>query len=106
MSQVVEKKLECNAPVYHLFKHFKKAYDPIRREALYNILMEFGILMKLIRLIKMGLNEIKGTVCTGKQLSDTFSIQNGLKQRDALLQLCVNVALQYAIGSSRKASFD
>jgi len=33
--------------------HFKKAYDSVRREALYNILIEFHIPMKLVRLIKM-----------------------------------------------------
>jgi hypothetical protein len=38
--------------VLQLFIDFKKAYDSIRREALYNILIEFGIPKKLVRLIK------------------------------------------------------
>jgi hypothetical protein len=37
--------------------YFKKAYDSVRREVLYNILIELGITMKLVRLIKMCLNE-------------------------------------------------
>jgi hypothetical protein len=37
------------------FIDFKKAYDSL--EVLYNILIEFGISMKLVRLIKMCLNE-------------------------------------------------
>ena len=37
---------------------FKKAYESVRREILYNILIEFGILMKLARLIKMCLKYI------------------------------------------------
>jgi len=36
---------------------FKKAYDSVRREALYNILIEFDIPKKLVRLIKMCLTE-------------------------------------------------
>jgi len=51
--QIREKKWEYNEAVYQLFKDFKKAYDTVRREVLYNILIEFGIVMKLVRLIKM-----------------------------------------------------
>jgi hypothetical protein len=46
--------------------------------------MEFGLPMKLVRLIKMRLNDMYREVLVGKHLSDNFSIQNGLKQDDAL----------------------
>jgi hypothetical protein len=39
------------------FYRLQEAYDSVRREVLYNILIEYGIPMKLIRLIKMCLNE-------------------------------------------------
>ena len=45
--------MECNEAVHQLFIAFKKAYDSVRREVLYNILMEFGVPKKLVRLIKM-----------------------------------------------------
>jgi len=35
---------------------FKKAYDSVRREVLYKVLIVFGIPRKLVRLIKMSLN--------------------------------------------------
>jgi hypothetical protein len=35
----------------HLFIAFNKAYDSVTREELYNILFEYGIAMKLVRLI-------------------------------------------------------
>jgi hypothetical protein len=41
-----------------LFIDFKIAYDSFRREGLCNILIEFGIPIKLVRLITMRLNEI------------------------------------------------
>jgi hypothetical protein len=46
-----------NETVHQLFIDFKKTYDSVRREVFYNILVEFRITMKLVRLIKMCLNE-------------------------------------------------
>ena len=76
---------------------FKKAYDSVRREVLYNIVMEFGIPKKLIRLIKMCLTETYSRVQVGKNLSDMFPIRNGFKKGDALSPLLFNFALEYAI---------
>jgi hypothetical protein len=95
--QILEKKWEYIGTVHQLFIDFKKAYDSVRREALYNILIEFGIPRKLVGIIKMYLNEIYSRVCIGKSLSDNFSIENGLKQGDALSPLLFNFALEYAI---------
>jgi hypothetical protein len=46
-----------NERVHQLIIDFKKAYDSVGREVLYNILIEFGVPMKLVRLIKMCLNK-------------------------------------------------
>jgi hypothetical protein len=53
--------------------------------------------MKLVRLIKMCLNETYSTVRIGKHLSDSFPIQSGLKQGDALSPLLFSFAFEYAI---------
>ena len=82
--QILEKKWEHNEAVHRFHIDFKKAYDSVRREALYNILIEFGIPRKLVRLIKMCLNETYGRVRVGKNLSEMFPIRNGLKEGDAL----------------------
>jgi hypothetical protein len=74
---------------------FKKAYDSVRREVLYNILIEFGVPLNLVRLIKMCLNESYSEVRIGKHLSGNVLIQNGLKQGDALSTLLFNLALEY-----------
>jgi hypothetical protein len=63
--QILEKKWEYNWMVHQLFIDFKKAYESIKREVLYNILLEFGIPKKLFRLIKMCLNETYSKVHIG-----------------------------------------
>jgi len=50
--------------------------------------------MKLVRLIKMCLNEAYSKVRGSKHLSDMLPIMNGLKQGDALPPLVFNFALE------------
>jgi len=95
--QILQKKWEFNEAVHQLFIDLKKANDSIRREVLYNILNEFGIPKKLVRLIIMCLTEMYSRVWVGKNLSDMFPITDGLKQGDFLSPLLFNSALQYAI---------
>jgi hypothetical protein len=56
--QILEKKWEYNGTVHQLFRDFMKAYDSVKGEVLYNILLELGKPKKLIGLIKMRLNEL------------------------------------------------
>ena len=95
--QILEKKWEYSEPVHQFFIDFKKAYDSVRREVLYKILIEFGIPRKLVRLIKMSLTETYSRVRVGKNVSDRFPIRNGLKQGDILSPMLFNFALEYAI---------
>jgi len=46
--QILEKKWEYNEAMHQLCINFKKAYDSFRREVFYNILVDFGIPMKLV----------------------------------------------------------
>ena len=56
---------------------------------------EFGIPMKLVRLIKMCLTETYSRIRVGKNLSDRFPIRNALKQGDALSPLFFDFVLEY-----------
>ena len=64
---------------------------------MYNILIEFGIPMKLVWLIKTYLYETHSRVQVSKHLSDIFPIKNALKQGHALLPMVFKFATQYAI---------
>jgi hypothetical protein len=63
----------------------------------YDILIEFGVRMKLLVLIKMCLNETYSKLCIGKHLSENLPIQYGLKLVDTLLPLLFNFALECVI---------
>ena len=82
--------------MHQLFADFKKTQESVRREVLYNILFDFGIPIKLVKLIKMRLNETYRRVRIDKNLCDIFPIRDCLKQGDALTPLLFNYALEYA----------
>jgi len=87
----------CSFPAPTTNKYFKNAYDSVRREVLYNILIEFAVSKKIVNLIKICLTETYSRVHVGKNLSDVFSFRNGLKQGDAISSLFFNFAVEYAI---------
>jgi hypothetical protein len=88
--QVLERKWEYNGTVHQHFIDFKNVYESVSREMIYSNLIEFGILRKLVGLLKMCLNDTYSTVGIGNLQSDKFRIQNGLKEGDVLSPLLFN----------------
>ena len=60
------KKWEYNKAVHQIFIDFKKVYDSVRREVLYNILIQFGVPKNLVRLVNMCLTATYSRVRVGK----------------------------------------
>ena len=85
----LRKKWEYNEAVHQLFIDLKKTNDSVTRDVLYNIPIEFGIPMKLVRLCR---NDTYSRVWVVKHLSEMLPIKNGLKQGGALLPLFFNCA--------------
>jgi hypothetical protein len=100
--QILQKKWKYHEAVHQLYADFKKAYDSVRREVLYNILIGYGITTELVRLTKMCLNETYNRVRVGKHLSDIFPIKNVLKGGDDLTPSLFNFASEYPIRSVQK----
>jgi len=85
---------------------FKKIYDSVRPVVLYNIIIELGVLMKLVRLIKLRLNKTYGRFFLDKHLSDIFSIMDGLKGEYELTLLLSNYSFKYTIKGFRVTRMD
>jgi len=88
--------------VVQCIRHFKKACNPVRREVICNIVIEFGVHMKLVRLIKVRLNETTSQVLIGKNLPDAFPIQSGLRKHFVTIafQICFKMCHQEGPGNS------
>jgi hypothetical protein len=57
--QVLEKNWEYNEQyISYSFVDFKKTHESVSGEVLYNIHIEFGVPVELVRLIKMCLNAV------------------------------------------------
>jgi hypothetical protein len=69
------RKCEYNEVAHPLFINLMKSYNSVRKEVLYEFLIEFGVTMKLVRQIKMCLNETCSKVITDEHLCDTFPNQ-------------------------------
>jgi len=60
----VEKKWKYNGTVHQLFIDIKNISDSVRREVFRNVIIEFGVPVELVRLIKMCLNKTYSKVHT------------------------------------------
>ena len=77
ISIISENKCEYNWAVHQLLTGVKDVYDSVRMEVLHNILNEFRMPMKPVRI--MCLYEAYINIWTTKHLYCIFPIKNGLK---------------------------
>jgi hypothetical protein len=97
LRQILDKFREYNLQTHHLFIDFKAAYDSVKRNELWQIMLEHGFPTKLIKLIRMTLEGSRSCVRIAGETSDAFVTLDGLKQGDALSNLLFNIALEGAV---------
>jgi hypothetical protein len=79
---ILEKACEYKVDMQQLYIDYKQEYDTINRAELVEIMKEFGIPMKLVRLVKMALTNINRKVKIQGKLTPSFGTMIGLGQGD------------------------
>ncbi|KAG8225843.1 hypothetical protein J437_LFUL004772 [Ladona fulva] len=91
LRQLQEKVREQHSSLFAIFVDLKKAFDMIIREALWKILLKFGIPSKLVNIIADLHKNNSEQVIVGQDLTDEFNIMNGVRQGCELAPLLFNV---------------
>ena len=99
LQYIPEKVYELNIDLHLSSVDFKQACDSINRTYLYESLKEFGIPKKLVKLIKMMLQDSDGKVKIQGQLTEVFGIERDLGQGDSLSTAQFSMLLEKVIGN-------
>ena len=97
LKTILKYKAVRGATVICVFIDFKKAYDSVDRQSLFNILEEQGLDHKTLRLIRQTLTGTKSKVKFLGELSEPFEIKTGVRQGDGLSPLLFNLVLDKVI---------
>ena len=79
LRQILNKFQEYNLQTHHLLVDFKAAYDSVKRNELWHIILEHGFPTKLNKLIRLTLDGLKSSVRIVGKISDSFVTLDGLK---------------------------
>jgi sorting nexin-29 len=98
---ILERACEYKVDIYQLYINYKQAYDTINRTEPVEIMKEFGIPMKLVRLVKMTLANTNSKVKIQGKLSPSFETVTGLRQGDSLSTLLFSLCMEKIIRNVR-----
>jgi hypothetical protein len=97
-SQLIEKHREFNIPLYVAFIDFKKAFDSVDRDKLWNIMASKGIPTHLITIIQRIYMENTKRINKGKRTCEDFRVINpGVRQGCPLSPVLFNLYLDEVV---------
>ena len=101
---MITKKLNSKrgGKVYVAFVDYKKAFDTVNREALWDVLQKLKKSSKMIRILKAMYNSVKSCVRWGANLSPFFECPQGVKQGCLLSPLIFSLLLSEVAEYVRK----
>ena len=106
--QLQEKCLEQQMPLYQVFVDLTKAYDTVNRDALWIVLGRNGCPPEFVDKFRQLHSSMKAQVNFDGQLSEKFSVDNGVKQGDipapTLFSIYLSAMLWYAFHDCEKGA--
>ena len=97
MRQILEKCYEYNTEMHVLFIDFKQDFDSVDKQKTIQTLQELRIPNKLVRLIKMTIQNMEASVKIEILTSKPFSVSSGVHQGDPLSATIFNLILNSVI---------
>ena len=97
LTQIIEKSIEFNKPVYFIFIDFTKAFDSIKLDKLWSILDKTSLNKNYINLLKAVYDDFQASIRTDLGNSRFVNIKKGVKQGDMLSAILFCVALAAVI---------
>ena len=80
LRQLQEKYFEQDRPLYMVFIDFSKAFDTVGMAWLWQLLRKYGCPEKFTTMIEALHTGVMANVCVGREVSELFSVTNGVKQ--------------------------
>ena len=75
-----EKAREHGIELFACFFDLTKAYDTVNRNALWQLLLKYGIPVKFVNVLKALYTDMRATVEVGGERTEPFDVTNGLRQ--------------------------
>jgi hypothetical protein len=82
--QIIEKCYECNIDIHNIFIDYTHAFDSIKRNKIIDSLTQNKIPPKLIRLVKLTLENTTAMLKVNNAYTSEFRVESGVKQGDPL----------------------
>ena len=95
--EIYEKCYEYNIDLHNLFVDFSQVFDTVNRDVIYNSLSKHNVPDKLIKLIKLTMQQTKMKVKVHNNYSEWFETKTGVRQADPLSALLFSVVLDSVI---------
>ena len=93
LRQLQEKCIEQDRPLYMLFVDFSKAFDTVGRTRLWQLLRKNGCPKKFTTMIEALHTGMMANVSVGGEVSESFSVKNGVKQGCVLARMLFSIFL-------------